>query len=238
MNLEHDDDFFRQEAAAIGLEYADYRRWNGRRATVMSLVVVAPTVEPLSLVGLTLDRLAEHVFPNRRALLTRDGTPVFCEGHIGQVYAERGFGKTWFLQTLALVAAAGSEALGFRTAEPCRVLYVDGEMASHEIKERLALLCERLYIPQTAALTVVAADWQEQFLPRLDTVAGQAAVEPFVEAADLVMRDGETRRTGLSGALGDWRGVDLLGSFAHTRFAANAWLRDRRFAATMGRLGL
>jgi putative DNA primase/helicase len=115
---------------------------------------------------------------------------VFREGHIGQVYAERGFGKTWFLQSLALAASAGAEALGFQTPDPVRVLYVDGEMASEEIKDRFALLSERLSIPQdTSMLTVLAADWQEHFLPRLDTADGQQAIEPFIEPADLVVLD-------------------------------------------------
>ena len=145
--------------------------------------------EPLALLGLSLQQLTDPVFPDRRALLTRHASAVFREGQTGQVYAERGFGKTWFLQTLALIAAAGSEALGFCAPEPCRVVYIDGEMASHEIRGRFELLRERLHIPQTAPLTVVGADWQEQFLPRLDTDAGQAAVEPFIEAADLVILD-------------------------------------------------
>ena len=54
----------------------------------------------------------------------------------------RGYGKTWLLNTLALVAAAGSDALGFRAPQPCRVLNVDGEIASHELQERYVLLSE------------------------------------------------------------------------------------------------
>jgi len=36
---------------------------------------------------------------------------------------------------------------------------------------------------------VLAADWQQNFLPRLDTHAGQLALEPFIEQAELVMLD-------------------------------------------------
>ncbi len=70
------------------------------------------------------------------------------------------------------------------------MLDVDGEMASEEIQDRYALLSERLSIPlDTSRLTVVAADWQEQFLPRLDTEEGQRAIEPFIETADLIILD-------------------------------------------------
>ena len=141
------------------------------------------------LVGFTLRALGQQVFPERRALFVRGETVIFREGHLGELYAERGFGKTWVLQTLALVAAAGSEALGFRAPQRCRVLYVDGEMSSQEIQERFALLRERLTIPLTAELTVVAADWQAEYLPRLDTESGQAALEPFIAEADLIVFD-------------------------------------------------
>ena len=36
---------------------------------------------------------------------------------------------------------------------------------------------------------IVAADWQEGFIPRLDTPEGQAALEPFVDNADLIFFD-------------------------------------------------
>jgi len=141
------------------------------------------------LVGLTLSELSHRDFPERRPILMRDDTPVFRQGHLGEAYAERGIGKTWLASTLGLVAASGTLALGFRAPEPCRVLYVDGEMASREIQERMTLLCTRLDIPLTSALTVVAADWQPRFLPRLDTPEGQAAIEPYVEVADFVVLD-------------------------------------------------
>src|SRR5262249_1689565 len=87
------------------------------------------------------------------------------------------------------------------TPEPCRVLYVDGEMDSREIQERF----ERLNMQMCATvpplerngvfealntnLVVVGADWQETFVPRLDTREGQEAIEPFVAEADLIILD-------------------------------------------------
>lgn len=141
------------------------------------------------LVGYTLPQLAEHVFPDRRTLFVRNDTPVFRAAHLAELYAERGVGKTWFAQTLALVGATGSEALGFRSPSPCKVLYIDGEMASSEIKDRFALLEDQLGTGRPDSLTVIAADWQDEYLPRLDTKAGQALVEPFVADADLIFLD-------------------------------------------------
>ena len=61
------------------------------------------------------------------------------------------------------------------------MLYVDGEMASEEVQQRFALLCERLNVTSTASLTIIAADWQDDYLPRLDTPEGQEAIDPFIE---------------------------------------------------------
>lgn len=144
---------------------------------------------PAVLRALTLPQLAGQVFPDRRVLLARNGAAIFREGHIGQVYAQRGHGKTWIGETLALVAATSATALGFSAPSPSRVLYVDGEMAGEEIQERFALLCERLNVPGSENLVVVAQDWQESFLPRLDLPEGQAALEPFVEHAQFIILD-------------------------------------------------
>jgi len=155
----------------------------------------APGPEPAPvgqtpLIGYTLAQLALHVFPERQPLLWRGETVVFRAGHLAQVYAERGVGKTWFAQTLALVMATGTSALGFHTEVPLKVLYIDGEMGSDEIKSRFEVVEARVGVtPPPEALTVVAQDWQEAFMPRLDTVEGQQQIEPFVAAADVIVLD-------------------------------------------------
>jgi putative DNA primase/helicase len=141
------------------------------------------------LVSLSLERLSRQVFPERQPILMRGETAVFRQGHLGQVYAERGFGKSWFSYSLGMVAASGRDAMGFHAPDACRVLIIDGEMASGEIQERTELLRDRLGIPTSASLSIVAADWQDGFLPRLDTPEGQSAIEPDIAAADLIILD-------------------------------------------------
>jgi putative DNA primase/helicase len=150
---------------------------------------VAPFASRPKLAAYSLTQLSSYRFTPRRALLCRGGEAVFREGHLGQVSAKRGVGKTWFMHTLALVAASGVSALGFSAPEPSRVLIVDGEMASEEIQQRLLELCRWLSMPLDVALTVIASDWQDDFLPRVDSPDGQAALEPFVSAADLIILD-------------------------------------------------
>jgi putative DNA primase/helicase len=122
----------------------------------------------------------------RLPLATRPRAPV---GQTSQVHAERGIGKTWLLQTLALVAASGTSALGFHAASPCRVLHVDGEMFGEDLQERFQSLVQQLGVRSPTSLTLVAADWQDGYLRRLDTQAGQEALEPFIAPADLISLD-------------------------------------------------
>jgi putative DNA primase/helicase len=148
-------------------------------------------IRPPNLVGFSLDEILVHKFPKRRVLLSRGEYPILRAGNIAQVFAYRGVGKTWFLETLALVAAYRVEALGLCAPDAVRVLYVDGEMASEDVKDRLQLLVDKLSVQPKfgAQLTIVGADWQEEYLPRLDTPSGQAAIEPFIDDADLVILD-------------------------------------------------
>lgn len=151
----------------------------------------AATIEaPTSrLRAITADVLPQTIFPEQRPLLWRGDTPIFRAGHLAEVFAERGVGKTWFLMSLGLVAASPGAALGFHATEPCRVLHIDGEMASRDLQDRFVGLADRLRMVLPPTLTVIAADWQDGFLPRLDTDAGQAVVEPFVSEADFVILD-------------------------------------------------
>jgi hypothetical protein len=157
-----------------------------------------PRTKPPTLIGYTLEELIRHKFPPRRTVLARGDHTWIRAGNIWQIFAYRGIGKTWLLETLALVAAYQIETLGLRAPGPSRVLYVDGEMASEDVKERFELLCKLLGVSRQLGLlaqnnlTIVGADWQEEYLPRLDTLEGQAAVEPFVEAAELIMLDGRS----------------------------------------------
>jgi hypothetical protein len=137
----------------------------------------------------TMTQLAAHTFQRRRPLLQRNGGTVIREGNIVQVFGPRGTGKTLLKRSLAIVAAAGTECLGFSAPEPVRVLDIDGEMAGEDLQARDRALRFALNVQNTDNLTTVAADWQDDYLPRLDTPEGQALVEPFVADADLIFVD-------------------------------------------------
>jgi hypothetical protein len=154
--------------------------------------------KPPELIGFSLEELLLHKFPLRKPLLLRGDDVLLRAGHLWQIFAYRGFGKTWLLETLALICAYSIKALDLHAPEPSKVLYIDGEMASEDIKERFALLCDMLKVPRQLGLlaksnlTIVGSDWQDEYLPNLDTPEGQAAVEPLVEEAEIVLIDGRS----------------------------------------------
>jgi len=88
---------------------------------------------------LTQADLSAQNIPPREFLLSewmpKDG--------FGMVYAPRGVGKSWFCMALAVAIAEGRKRfLGWELHSPYGVLYVDGEMARVDLKERFEALCE------------------------------------------------------------------------------------------------
>lgn len=141
----------------------------------------------------SLGELANKKIEPRRAVLTRGDGAVVQQGDIFQVFAYRGIGKTWFMQTLAVTAGYGGEGLGYRAPERWRVLYIDGEMRIVDIQKRFALLTMQvkpeILTDPTCGISIIAADQQEDYLPKLDTLEGQEAIEPQVDKADLILID-------------------------------------------------
>ena len=176
-----------EEQAAIELE-AEKRKIRRRRQAQREVIAESQGPTP-QLIVVAANQLPTYQFPLREPLLCRDTTVMFRAGHIGEVYAMRGIGKTWLMLTLGLITSTGGQALGWHAPQPRRVLYIDGEMASADLRDRLVLLSDRTRMRLTDRLQMLGADWQQDYLPRLDTVTGQAAVEGFVEEAELIIID-------------------------------------------------
>jgi hypothetical protein len=65
--------------------------------------------------------------------------PILPRAGQGLVYGAAGVGKSWLALGLAYAAAAGTRFLRWRATRPHRVVYVDGEWGSAELRQRLAL---------------------------------------------------------------------------------------------------
>ncbi len=125
--------------------------------------------------------LIESEIPPRK-FITASWMP---QDSIGMVFAPRGVGKTWFCMALAVAISEGhKQFLGWEIHEQHRVLYVDGEMAMAELKERFASLSaspsDNLYILPSELLyrdgnPICLDETEEQFA--VDILLGQLSDE-------------------------------------------------------------
>jgi len=122
----------------------------------------APAIEPERLPA--ADLLAADV-PDSQAILA----PLLRS--LNLLYGPRGMGKTFVALAIARAAAAGDRFLGWQAARRHRVLYIDGEMAAADVRNRLAALG-----PAPDTLEFILADLRANGLPDLASEAGQAAI--------------------------------------------------------------
>ena len=73
--------------------------------------------------------------PERRVLID----PLFTNKTLALLYGPRGLGKTFVAMGIAWAAASGGSFLGWQASRPMRVVYLDGEMAATEMRDRLAM---------------------------------------------------------------------------------------------------
>lgn len=133
------------------------------------------------LIAYTFDELGAIKFPARRPLLVDDNDePLLREKQGVLVFAERGTGKSFFIGSLAIAVASGCRFLRWQAPQARKVLLVDGEMPGEALRSRLHMLAPRMGVSSCPLLNIIAADWQEDPLPRLDTPAGLALIEPFI----------------------------------------------------------
>jgi putative DNA primase/helicase len=99
-----------------------------------------PRARDLSKYVVTFSELKDMNIPDREFLVGS----WMPKDSFGMVYAERGHGKSWFCMALSVAIAEGAKHfLGWPLAGKQGVLYVDGEMALAEIKERFQSLAKK-----------------------------------------------------------------------------------------------
>ena len=118
--------------------------------------------------------------PERQPLLA----PILASNSLALLYGPRGLGKTFVALGIAWAAAAGGSFLGWQASRPHKVLYIDGEMAAVDIRDRLRLLGSA---PPT--LDFLIADLGNQSLPDLGYYEGQGRLQRPWGNPDLVVLD-------------------------------------------------
>ena len=106
----------------------------------MALIASAKDCSPsLSRFVISAPALSKMTLPPREFII---GRFMPTQG-LSMVYAERGLGKTWLCMTLALSVAKGESFLGYDVPKARRVLYIDGEMALVDLRDRLKMLADQ-----------------------------------------------------------------------------------------------
>jgi hypothetical protein len=118
--------------------------------------------------------------PERQPLLD----PILASNSLALLYGPRGLGKTFVALGIAWAAASGGSFLGWQASRPHKVLYIDGEMAAVDIRDRLRLLGSA---PPT--LDFLIADLGNQSLPDLGYYEGQGRLQRAWGSPELVVLD-------------------------------------------------
>jgi hypothetical protein len=117
--------------------------------------------------------------------------PWLPEKGLVMAYSPRGVGKTLLGMTSAYAIAVGGDFLGFKTAKPRKVLYIDGEMPAASMQERLAAIVAGFtkQPPADDYFRILSSDLCEAGLPDLATAEGQAFFDAHVGEAEVLLAD-------------------------------------------------
>ena len=135
----------------------------------------------------TLGELLQMEIPPREWLLY----PFLQERSTCMLYAKRGVGKTYVGLSIALAVAGGVNIMDFQANKAHKVLYIDGEMAAHDLCERTRALALGLgdRFSGFDNLQFLAADLQTGATPNIANEQTQAEIERLLEGVDLLIID-------------------------------------------------
>jgi hypothetical protein len=139
-----------------------------------------PADEPVKLVASKLSNFKTKEVNRKPPLLTSAADPqkvLVSRPAIIQIHAFRGTGKSNTAFYLADALASGGKFLRWRSSEPLRVLYVEGEQPDADLQEQLKLLA-----PDGGDnLEIMTLEQQEGLrFPKIVTPAGQASYETYL----------------------------------------------------------
>ncbi len=109
---------------------------------------------------------------------------------LAMIHSKRGAGKTFVALNIGYAVASGGSFLRWQAPRPAGVLFIDGEMPSGIIQERLAGIIANNELEPQKPLLFMSPDLQSQGMPDLGTVAGQEAVNKHItEDIELIIID-------------------------------------------------
>lgn len=137
----------------------------------------------LNIVGIA-DFLGQEL-PKRENLLA----PWLPKQGLAMIYAFRGVGKTFVGLNVAYAVASGGQFLHWQAPQPQGVLYLDGEMPSVVMQERLAQIVKSHAAEISAPFNLLTPDLQSDMMPDLSLPEYQHEVEKHLEGISLIVVD-------------------------------------------------
>lgn len=146
-----------------------------------------PAASPNQYRVATLGELLKMDIPPRQWLLY----PFLQERSTCMLYAKRGVGKTYVGLSIALAVAGGVNIMGFNADAAHKVLYIDGEMAAYDLRERARALALGLGDSFSGFdnLQFLSAELQPDGSPNLAHPDTQAEIETLLADVDLLIID-------------------------------------------------
>src|SRR5262245_9536033 len=132
--------------------------------------------EPLSVALLEYEQLRTADLPQRKCHLA-----WLPEGGNVMIYGGRGVGKTLTLLGLAASLVTGTPFLAWTTTDPVGVLYIDGEMALDELRQRMTRLISG---KQQAPLQFLTSEWVFHKLKRDLVLTSEAVRNEILQILD------------------------------------------------------
>jgi putative DNA primase/helicase len=116
--------------------------------------------------------------------------PIIPEKGLVMLYGARGAGKTYVALGIAHAVATGSAFLKWRAQAPRRVLLIDGEMPTSDLRERLRQVAAAAERPAARGMfEVLSADRVKRGIGNLGSSVVQAELDPWLDGVELLILD-------------------------------------------------
>ena len=118
-------------------------------------------------------------------------SPFLPVGGLAEIYARTGVGKTTFALALSIAAATGTDFFSWQVKRSWNVLYVDGEMSTQEMQERLNVTSTHFGRPANGLtnLRLICRDRLQLGIPDIGSTLGQSWFDDDAAWADVIFLD-------------------------------------------------
>jgi len=141
----------------------------------------------MTLKSITAPDFVRLEVPPRRHIIE----PFLPQRGLLEIYARTGVGKTTFALALATAASSGQHFFDWKVHRPWNVLYIDGEMSSAEMQNRITAVAAYFEKDpdKLTNLRFLCRDLEEKGLPDIGHETGQDWFDKDVRWADLIFLD-------------------------------------------------